>query len=99
MKKTRQSGFLQIVIIVIIAIVIISLLGINLRDIAENEKVRSNLTYAYNFASDIWENWLKEPALWVHENILKPFVIEPFLSFFEERGGESELPTPAPVGT
>jgi len=62
MKKRREEGFLEIIIIIILLLVILSLLGVNLRILWENQIIRDNFKFVWDAALFLWSNYLK--PLW-----------------------------------
>jgi hypothetical protein len=73
-----QRGFIQLIVIVALLIIVISLLGVNLKDVAGNPLVKGNFSYVYNFSTWLWDNYLHDPVriafrVWV-DVLWKPFV-------------------------
>lgn len=73
-----QRGFIQLIVIVALLIIVISLLGVNLKDVAGNPLVQGNFSYVYNFSNWLWSNYLHDPVriafnVWV-DVLWKPFV-------------------------
>lgn len=64
----NQSGFIKTILIIIVIVILLSLLGINLREIASSPLLQSNLDYLIEilnniwlFIKDIWQTYLAEP--------------------------------------
>lgn len=65
----RTKGFLQIIIIIVIALIILGYFSINVADIMASPVVQNNLSYAWNLAKDLWGTYLSGPASWVWNNV------------------------------
>ena len=61
MNFSAKRGFLQLLLIIIIAIAVISYFKIDLRALLESAWFKNNLSYAWQLVVKIWE-WLK--TLW-----------------------------------
>jgi len=73
-----NKGFIQFIIIIILLLVVISLLGVSLLDVVNDENVRANFGFVWNFSTWMWDNYLHNPVqiawqLWV-EILWNPFV-------------------------
>lgn len=51
----------RLLIIVILIIVVLSLLGVNITSLINNQTLQQNLQAAWDIALSIWNNYLKEP--------------------------------------
>lgn len=70
MKKQTNRGFLQLILIIVIALIILGYFGLNIREILEKPVVQNNLAWFWDFLQTVW-SYLKGPALWVWEHVLK----------------------------
>ena len=75
MKKiiNKESGLVRMVIMIIIAIAVLSYYGVDIKDFFTSEQFQKNFGYVWNFITDIWSNYLTEPAHKVYEFWLKYF--------------------------
>jgi hypothetical protein len=67
----RNRGFLQLIIIIVIALIVLGYFGLNIQHILATPTVHDNLTYAWGVAVSIWHSYLAGPAQWVWENVGK----------------------------
>lgn len=65
----NHKGFIQIILIVVIALIILGYFGLNLQDILASPTVHDNLLYAWNLVKDLWSTYLSGPAQWVWDKI------------------------------
>ncbi len=77
----HQSGFLKIILAIIIILIVLAILNIDLRQIVESEVFQSNLAVVIKFLTAIWDlivtiwyNYIKEPAYYVWQNIINPLI-------------------------
>jgi hypothetical protein len=63
MRQTRQKGFIEAIVIIIIAIATLSYFGINLRGFFDSPLVRENFKYVFDFATWLWHGYLRTPVL------------------------------------
>jgi len=66
----HNKGFLQIIIIIIIALIVLGYFSINIADVIASPVVQDNLSYAWNLVKNIWKNYLQRPATWIWNNIV-----------------------------
>ncbi|MDP2676614.1 MAG: hypothetical protein Q8O83_02940 [bacterium] len=57
-----EKGIIQIVIIFILFIIVLSLLGVSLSSLTQNETLRNNFSFVWHWSSIVWNNYLKAPA-------------------------------------
>ena len=70
-KKNGTRGFIKLIILIVIGLIILGYFGLNIKDILASPVVKENLAYAWEVAKHVWDTWLKGPAIWVWEHILK----------------------------
>lgn len=67
-KKTirNSSGFIHLIVILIMALIILSLLGVDLNKIFKNGVLRDNLKFVWDSLKNIWNTYMIKPAefLW-----------------------------------
>ncbi|MEK7579068.1 MAG: hypothetical protein AAB460_00860 [Patescibacteria group bacterium] len=88
-----RRGFLQIILIIVIALIAIGYFGLNIREILSSPNVQDNLAYAWELKVHVWQTYLAGPASWVYEHILK-FLWQLFLDGLgdiQNGGGPSAL--------
>lgn len=76
----QENGFIQLVIIFLLLIVIISLLGVSLSSLIQNETLKENFGIVGGWVEWVWNNILKGPAqaLW---NIFITYILSLFKNF------------------
>ncbi len=63
-RKTRgQGGFLQIIIVIIVALIALHLLGINLKDLLSKQWVQDFAIYVRDLLKLVWAD-IKEIIVW-----------------------------------
>ncbi|MBI4114915.1 MAG: hypothetical protein HY445_03675 [Candidatus Niyogibacteria bacterium] len=78
-----QKGIIQIIIILLLFVVILSLLGVSLTSIMNNQTLRDNFQFIWKWALVIWNNVLKTPVEYVW-NIFLTFIFEPLKEQIEK---------------
>lgn len=66
----NHTGFIQIILIIVIAVIVLGYFSINIADIMASPVVKENLSYVWNLAKDLWGTYLSGPATWVWEHIV-----------------------------
>jgi len=66
--KNKQAGLslIGLIIVIVIIIAILSYYGFDLKDFFTSPQAQKNFSYAWNFITDVWTNYLAVPAgkLW-----------------------------------
>lgn len=78
----KKSGFIQLILILILFIVILSLLGISISSVFENKLVRDNFSFVWDWLDFIWQRWLAGPFWTVWDfgwNFLNDFIWSAFI--------------------
>ena len=77
MLKTKSSGFIKLILAIVVVIVLLAYFKINLRDIwtAEITQTIWDLIKAvgekgWELILFLWDNFIREPALWVWQNVV-----------------------------
>lgn len=60
-----QKGFIKWILIIIIALIVLGYFGIDVREVIESPATQNNLNYAERIVSNVWHNYLKEPATYL----------------------------------
>ncbi len=98
-----QRGFIRTVVFIVILIIIIGFFGFDLRSIIESDVVQNNLKYAWSGVVAFWENILREPTLYIWNNLFKNLIKEGFTTGIGNigsltNGGGLQLPSvPLPM--
>lgn len=66
----QKSGFVKIILIIVIALIIVGYFGLDVQEILASPVVQKNLTYAWDLAKNVWNNYLSNPATWVWEHVV-----------------------------
>lgn len=67
---SNHAGFIQIILIIVIALIVLGYFSINIADVMASPIVKENLSYAWNIAKTVWGTYLSGPATWVWEHII-----------------------------
>lgn len=73
----KNRGFIRLILSIIIIIVILSLFNIDIRSIFESELVQKNLGFVWGLLTTLWENILRDPALWIWNNVIIKLIVIP----------------------
>lgn len=79
----KQSGFIKLVLIIIIAIIILSYFGFNLRAIVESPETQGNLGYVWGLLVGTWDNYLAKPVLYLWNDIFIDLMWNSFVDNLE----------------
>jgi len=85
-KTNTNRGLVKLIIIIIIGIVILSYFGFNIREIVEDPTTQNNITYVWGLTVSVWENYLRDPVLYVWQNVFIDLIWDLFLSSLENIG-------------
>lgn len=78
----RNSGFLKLILFIVIALIALGFFGYNLRDIVNSPTVRDNFEYVWEYVVKLWNNFLLVPLSWVWENIAIDLIWNNLQTFF-----------------
>lgn len=67
----NHKGFIQIILIIVIALIVLGYFSINIADVMASPVVKENLAYVWNLVKDVWGTYLSGPAAWVWEHIVR----------------------------
>ena len=64
--KNNDDGFVQLLIIIVLLLVIISLLGVSVKKVYENELIKENFSFSLRAAVGIWDEHISPliPRIW-----------------------------------
>lgn len=88
----RQSGFVKLIILIIIAILILSFFGFNLKSIVESDTSKDNFGYAWGGVVLVWQNYLSRPVIYFWNNIFIDLIWKTFVNSFERLRDDGSLP-------
>ena len=97
MKNKQQGGFIQLIIVLIIAVIVVGYFGFNVQQIIQSPSVSGNLGYAWGLAMNLWSNYLVVPVTFVWNKIIVGMFWNNFLILIERAQsapppGGAELP-------
>jgi hypothetical protein len=69
--KTNQ-GLIRTILFIVIIIIVISYFGFDLKDIINDPQTQSNFSFIWDFLVNLWNNYLKVPAMWIWNHLLLP---------------------------
>lgn len=67
----HQSGFIKIILIIVIALIVLGYFGLNIGDIIASPIVKQNLSWFWNFLTTTWSTYLSGPATWLWNHLIK----------------------------
>ena len=85
-KIPRDRGIIRTIIIIVVALLILSYFGYNLRTIANSPTAHDNFSYVGEVLSNLWNNYLKTPTLFVW-NIFVNYIWSPIFNALLHGGG------------
>ena len=72
-KDDNNRGFIQTVIIIIVALIILGYFGFNLRNIVNSSTVHDNLQFVKELVLAVWNMYLKAPLTYISNLIVGVF--------------------------
>jgi amino acid transporter len=54
----KQSGFIQLIIIIVLLVIILSLLGVSLSSLVNDKTIRENFTFLWDTLTWLWKNYI-----------------------------------------
>ncbi len=86
----KQSGFIKLIFIIVVAIIILSYFGFDLRSIVEAPETQGNIGYVWGGVVYVWENWLAGPISYLWNDIFIDLLWDSFIENLERiKGGET----------
>jgi len=94
----KQSGFIKLILMIIIAIIILSYFGFNLRGIVESPETQGNLGYVWGLTVGVWDNYIGGPITYLWNDIFIDLMWNPFVDNLErnKRGESSTIEDMSP---
>lgn len=81
MRPKNSSGFIKLILLIVAAVLILSYFGVNLREIAESETGKENISFLkgvllqiWNFILSVWERFLEQPVMYFWNDIFLKYV-------------------------
>lgn len=68
--RHKNRGFLEAIVIIVIALLIISYFNINLRSLVQNPTTQQNASYVETSSVSIWNTYLEKPATYVWNTVI-----------------------------
>ena len=68
-KLNKESGFVKLIITIIIAIIILSYFGFDLRAVIESPGTQGNLGYVWGIVVSVWDTYLSNPVSYIWNDI------------------------------
>lgn len=75
----RNTGFIKLILIIIILIIALSYFNIDIRGVVEAPQTQQNLDYARGWAVFVWSEYLANPVLYFWNNIFINLLWESFV--------------------
>jgi len=97
-NTNKNSGFVKLILIIIITIIVLSYLGFNLRAIVESPETQGNLGYVWGLTVGVWDNYIGSPVMYLWNDIFIDLMWNPFVENLErnKRGEPSTIEEMAP---
>lgn len=80
-KKIKHNrGLVRFLVVIVIALIILGYFGFNLRDTINSPVVQDNLKFAGELATNIWNNYLKQPMNYLWSDVFVKLIWNPIVS-------------------
>jgi hypothetical protein len=73
--KNEQGGLIRTIILVVIFLLVVSYFGLNLRDVINDPTTQNNFSFVWEKVVYAWTTYLKEPIMWVWNEIIVKYVV------------------------
>jgi len=98
-ELNKRGGFIQMIIIVVIALIALGFSGFDVKNIIESPLVQENLDYVWGLVKIVWDDYLSEPILYFWHNIFLELFWDSFVDNIDRiKNGEPndlQLNTPS----
>lgn len=84
MKYNQKSGFIKLVIVIVIALIVLGYFGFNVSEILQSPSVSNNLNYVWGLAVTVWDRFLVVPATYVWNKIIVGMFWNTFTSLIDK---------------
>jgi len=78
----KNEGLIQLLIIIVLSVIILSLLGVSLASLVENQTLKGNFTFLWRALKYIWNEYLFKYSMMLI-NFLENKIGEPILDKFQ----------------
>jgi hypothetical protein len=68
--NTKKSGFVKIIILVVILLIILGVFGVDIKEIMNRPTVQSNLHETWEFVQMVWFKYLAAPFFMVWNKVV-----------------------------
>lgn len=69
MKMEKQSGFVKLIILLVVVLIILGYFGFNIENILNSPAVSSNLHYVWSLVVAFWSKFILAPITWVWDKL------------------------------
>jgi len=80
MSTNKNSGFIKLILLIIVVILILSYFGISLRNVANSKVGKDNFDFlkevgqkTWSFCLSVWDTYLAEKAMYIWDEIILKF--------------------------
>lgn len=81
----QNRGLVKAFILVAGGLLLMAYLGFNLRSIVESQTFIDNLEFLKNLLLVIWENYLRDPFIFVYAKVILPYIWEPLVKLVSSK--------------
>jgi cell division protein FtsB len=83
----HNKGLIRTIVLVVIALLILSYFGFNLRNLVDSPNTQDNFNVAISFVIDVWNDYLKTPAMYLWNDIFLKLIWKPAIEILQNRTG------------
>ncbi len=96
---SKNTGFIQFIIIIIILILVISYFNIDIRGIVEAPQTQQNIGYVFSWVAFVWNEYLRAPATYLWNDVFLRLLWSSFVDNLEKikRGQPNDFEANAPA--
>lgn len=84
MAYSGNRGLSEIIFVIVIAVIVMSVFGVDLRKIGENETLRITVHYVWETLTSAWGEYVRPAGAYLWGNLAKPYLYEPVRNFFTD---------------
>jgi ABC-type Fe3+ transport system permease subunit len=81
---THQTGFIKLIILIVVLLVILGYFGINVRSVIENKTAQSNVGYVWNWCKAMWGTYLASPAKYLWNDVFIKLLWNSFIESMQK---------------
>ncbi|MFA6397334.1 MAG: hypothetical protein WDK96_00615 [Candidatus Paceibacterota bacterium] len=75
----KQSGFLKLIILIIIAVFILSFLNVDVQSKIESPQIKNDLVYIKENSIIVWDKYLSEPLSYLWNSVFITTLVNSFV--------------------